>query len=286
MVLVDVLLLANRQDPTLEKERSRAYDVEDANWTTLDDLVLYKGRLVVPDTDNLRTRVIEEAHARLTTAHPGRGKTRRLVAQRYWWAGLHKDIDRYVANCPCRAAKVPHDKTPGKLTPLPVPEHVWQHVVMDFKSFPKDDDGNNMTLGIMDRLSKITWTTACKDTVTAKDAAEMYYRGPFRVFGWPESFTSDRGPQFISDFTDELSKIDGTKLNFSSAGHHETVGLIENMHQWMDQCLRPFIEHHQRDWSRGLPALDAIQVSLPYDSLGGLTPHEVLSGRPMRMPFD
>jgi hypothetical protein len=157
---------------------------------------------------------------------------------------------------------------------------------MDFKSFPKDDEGNNMTFGMMDRLTKLTWMTACNDTVTAKDAAEMYYRGPFRIFGWPETFTSDRGPQFISDFTDELSKIHGTKLNFASAGHHETVGLIENMHQWIDQRLRPFIDHHQKDWSRALPALDAVQASLPHDSLGGLTPREVLTGRPMRMPFD
>src|ERR1700694_265361 len=35
-----------------------------------------------------------------------------------------------------------------------------------------------------------------------------------------------------------------------------------------------------------MPALDAVQMGLPHDSLGGLQPHEVLLGYPMPTHFD
>lgn len=286
MVLTDVVLAANRNDTSLDGYRERARSGEDEDWTMLGDLLLHKQRLVVPDTDNLRTRVIEEAHGRLATAHPGRGKTRKLVSQRYWWPKLHGDVDRYVANCPCRAAKAPRDKTPGKLTPLPVPDHPWQTLVIDFKSQPKDRWGYDMVFVIVDSLSKICWSIPCKSTATAKDAAEMYYNGPFRILGWPDAFVSDQGAQFISAFTNELSRIHGVQLRFASAGHKPTAGQAEIMNQYLDQRMRPFVNHHQDDWSRAMPAMDHAQAALPHESLGGLSPREVLTGRPMKMTFD
>lgn len=41
--------------------------------------------------------------------------------------------------------------------------------------------------------------------------AFLYYQGPFRVFGPPKEVISDNGPQFISDFIQELSSIWGTE---------------------------------------------------------------------------
>jgi hypothetical protein len=52
------------------------------------NLLLYKGRLVVPNVDTLRTDLVREAHAQPSTAHPGSRKTYELLKAQYCWKGM------------------------------------------------------------------------------------------------------------------------------------------------------------------------------------------------------
>lgn len=81
--------------------------------------------------------------------------------------------------------------------------------MVDFKEMPKDKKGHNNVLMIVDRLSKATWMAAYFTTATAADAARLYYEGPYRIYGLPRSIVSNRGPQFASDFQEEMSRILG-----------------------------------------------------------------------------
>ena len=284
--LVDALMKANRENESLEEYRIRAHG-SDPNFVILaNGLLVYQDRLIVPESSNLRTRIIDEAHSTLTTAHPGRNKTRAILKTRYWWPRMAGDIDRFVKNCMvCKASKVPKDKTPGLLHPIPPPARKWSSIVMDFKKMPRDKHGFDNALVMVDRLSKSSWVTPCTENATARDAARMYYEGPYRVHGMPEEVISDRGPQFTSAFTDEMSKLTKTKWKLATAGHSQTTGQAEVMNAYIDQRLRPFVNHYQDDWSEAIPALDAVQNSLPQDSVG-LSPHEIMFGHQMRMPFD
>jgi hypothetical protein len=283
--LTDLLIQANKEDPELEVYREKARlgntELSISNGALLTQL----GRLVVSSTDNLRTRVIDEVHGNLVNGHPGRNKTRKLVAAKFWWPGMSSDIDRYVNNCVCRASKAPRDKTPGLLQPLPIPQRPWQDLAVDFKSMPKDKYGYDNILTIVDRLSKSTWLTPCHRTATSQDAARMYYEGPYRMVGLPDTIVSDRGSQFVSDFMSELSKIMGIKWKPSAPGHSQTAGQAEIINALIDQRLRMFINHYQDNWSRTLPALDYVQNGTPHESTG-LQPHEVMMGFPMPKPYD
>lgn len=284
--LISSLLQFNREHPSLEPYREKARQgVGDYSFCD-EQYIMSQGRLVVPDHDQLRTKVIEDVHSRITTAHPGRNKTKELVRQRYWWPGLDDNVRRFVANCVCRSAKYPRDKTPGLLHPLPVPMRCWQHVVVDFKKMPQDRRGFNNLLVIIDRLSKTAWCVPCTDKAGAADAARMYYEGPFRVMGLPETVVSDRGPQFVSSFMDEMCRLLGIKWELSSAGHSQSAGQVENLNQWIDQRLRLFVNHHQDNWSLAIPALDFTQACLPHESLDGLAPFQVRCGYLPRMHFD
>ena len=86
-------------------------------------------------------------------------------------------------------------------------------------------------------------------------------------------------------FTDELSRILGIEWKLATAGHSQTAGQVENLNQYIDQRLRPFVSHYQDNWSQAIPALDTAQMGLPHDSTG-IQPHEALFGFPMPMPFD
>lgn len=138
--IVEEIRTSNRRAASLAKHRDDSKD-NDSAWELNDGLLTFDGRLAVPiDEDpTLRTRLLDEIHRQASTAHPGRNKTRALVAERYYWRGWKQDVDQYVRNCKkCRRAENPRDKTPGLLQPLPIPDYPWQHLAMDFRSFPRD----------------------------------------------------------------------------------------------------------------------------------------------------
>jgi hypothetical protein len=61
--LIDKLLRRNRISPNLQESRKKALNKKsDPDFILRNDLLLYQGRLVVPDEDNLRTRLIKEAY--------------------------------------------------------------------------------------------------------------------------------------------------------------------------------------------------------------------------------
>ena len=142
--------------------------------------------------DNLRTRLIKEAHAQISTAHPGKTKTRKLIGDRYYWVGMTADIDRYVRNCKdCRRSTIPQDKTPRLLKPLPIPKRPWQHVSMDFHELPKDSNGYDTVFVNVDRLGKRVISIPCLKTITAKEAARLYITHIYRIYRPPDTIVSD-----------------------------------------------------------------------------------------------
>jgi len=72
----------------------------------------------------------------------------------------------------------------------------------------------------------------------------------------PESVVSDRGPQFAVELTKELNRMLGIKTKLSTAFHPQTDGQMEKMNQEVEQYLRFFIEHRQRDWPEWLAAAE------------------------------
>jgi transposase InsO family protein len=285
--IVDRILQANRTARSLQALRKQAESETKSNLSLENGLLLYKDRLVVPDEANLRTYLIREAHNQVSTAHPGKAKTAQLLSARYYWKNMWNDIDQYCRNChDCRRANAPKDKTPGLLHPLPIPEYPWQHVTMDFCSFPKDEHGFDNVFVVVDRLSKQSVAVPCYKTATAEDMAKLYIHHVYRYYGAPETMVSDRGPQFISAFWKEFTRILGIQLKLSTAHHPQTDGQTEIMNQYLEQRLRPFVSYYQDNWSELLPMMDYAQLTLPHDSLGGLSPFEVQYGRTARSSFD
>jgi hypothetical protein len=279
-------LQANRTDPDLDEERAKARN-HTPPWELTDGLLFRDKKLVIPDGhDNLRTRLLRQIHDTTATAHPGKTKMRIFTKRYYWWPTWGDDADRYVANChECRRSHKPRDKTPGLLHPLPVPLRTWDDLSMDFHSPGSTSNGCDNIFVVVDRLSKRHISLPTSKNATAKTAASLYYRYIWRFRGCPLTITSDRGPQFISDFMDELSTLTRTKLKLSTAEHAQTDGQTEIVNQIIDTRLRPYVNHFQDDWADLLPALDAAGAACPHESTG-LSPSMVDYGYEPRLDFD
>ena len=222
----------------------------------------------------------------MSTAHPGRNKTRKLLGARYYWPRMTTDIDRFVRNCDsCRRADVPRDKTPGLLRPLPIPARPWQHISMDFHELPVDRKGYDMALIIVDRFAKRTFSIPCFKNIDAKESARLFIHYVYRIYGPPDSIVSDRGPQFVSAFWKEFTGILGIKLKLSTAYHPQTDGQTEIANQYLDQRLRPFVNYFQDNWAELLPVMDYAQATLPHDSTG-YAPIQLEMGYMPRTSFD
>jgi hypothetical protein len=94
----------------------------------------------------------------------------------------------------CKRKNIRHDKSPGLLQPLPILDRPWQHISIDFRSFPKDKKRFNTVLIIVDCLTKRHVSIPCHKTVTAQETARLFIQHVYAWTGSPDSIVSDRGP--------------------------------------------------------------------------------------------
>jgi hypothetical protein len=98
LLLINDLLTANHTAPEIQEYRQRISE-DQSKWTESNRLTLYNRRLIVPEIGFLWTRIIQEAHSTILTAHPGKNKTYKIIGQCYWWPKMTDNIDQFIANC-------------------------------------------------------------------------------------------------------------------------------------------------------------------------------------------
>ena len=57
------------------------------------------------------------------------------------------------------------------------------------------------------------------------------------------------------------------------------------MNQYLNQCLQPFVNYYQDNWSELLPMMNFTQMTLPHSSIG-MSPFELINGYLTRTSFD
>ena len=58
-----------------------------------------KGRVCVPDVEDLRRLITEEAHYLAYVMHLGSTKMYWSIKENYWWSGMKRDIAKFVSRC-------------------------------------------------------------------------------------------------------------------------------------------------------------------------------------------
>ena len=123
LILVDCILEAKLEVPYLMSMRKKVEEGEQSDFSIRDVGALVIGsRLCVPTTEELKRKILEEAHSSTYAMHPGRTKMYRTLKEYYWWSGMKREVTEYVSMCfICQQVKAERQKTSELMQPLPNP---------------------------------------------------------------------------------------------------------------------------------------------------------------------
>ena len=145
--------------------------------------------------------------------------------------------------------------------------------------------GKDAILVVCDRLSKITHFMATTEETSAEGLARLFRDNMWKLHRLPESVISDRGPQFAAELTKELNRMLGIETRLLTVFHPQTDGQMEQMNQELEQYLRFFIEHRQKDWPEWLVSAEFV-VNNKVHTATKVSPFMANYGREMRMGGD
>ena len=161
-------------------------------------------------------------HRRLFTDF---GRRSSMLWASFFNARAHRLVRDYVRGCAvCQRNNTEHLLPAGLLQPLPVPEHVWSDIAMNFvEGFPRVG-GKSVVLTVVDRFSKMAHFIALSHPYSASLVARAFFNNIVRLHGIPCSIVSDRDTVFTSSFWEELFKLANVRLLCSSTFHPQTDG--------------------------------------------------------------
>ena len=70
-----------------------------AEWTVHEGLIIYQGRIYVPQNKDIKLKLLKRHHDSPGAGHPGREKTLELLSRNYWWPSMTHYIGKYISSC-------------------------------------------------------------------------------------------------------------------------------------------------------------------------------------------
>ena len=245
--------------------------------TLLCDISNGQARPLVPS--QWRRKVFESIH---NLSHPSIRTTRKLIAGKFVWEGLNKDIGRWAKSCvACQKAKIhSHVKAPVQL--MDVPSRRFDHIHVDIVGPLPSSQGYTHLLTVVDRFTRWPEAIPIKETDTLTCARALIFHWIAR-FGLPVDITSDRGAQFTSEIWSSMSELFGIRLHRTTAYHPQSNGLVERFHRHVKSALKA--RCMGANWCDNLPWVLLGIRTAPKDDLA-VSSAELVYGFPLTVPGD
>ncbi|CAI2728118.1 unnamed protein product [Schistosoma spindalis] len=245
-----------------------------SSGTILCDISTGLPRPIVPST--YRRLVFDALHG---LSHPGIAATLRLIAARYVWLSMNKDVRMWVKQClQCQRSKV-HRHVAAPIGTFATPDARFDHVHIDIVGPLPPSHGYDHILTCIDRFTR--WPEAIPITsITAETVAHRFVERWIALYGCPSTVTTDRGQQFESALFSSLTRLLGTERIRTTAYHPASNGLVERFHRQLKSALRA---HENDNWYETLPlVLLGIRTSLKADIQCSAA--ELVYGTTLRLP--
>ena len=243
--------------------------------TILCDTSTGTARPVVPSS--WRRVVFDAIHG---LAHPGIRTSRKMVAARFVWHGMNKEVGLWAKTCvPCQRSKVQRHV----ITPLEhgqLPDRRFQRLHVDIVGPLPPSWGMTYLFTIIDRYTRWPEAIPMADA-TAASCARALISHHIARFGVPADITSDRGPQFTSNLWTALWTLLGAQLHRTTAYHPQANGVVERLHRQLKAALKARLVGPA--WMDELPLVLLGLRSASKEDLG-CAPAELVYGTTIRLP--
>jgi len=217
-------------------------------WKIEEGMWFFKDRCYIPPHEELQWEVVKRYHNSLSGGHPGHFKILELIWHYYWWPEITVFVKNYVAGCAiCQQIKInTHPSSPG-LIPIKGQKNVkpFLQVTCDFiTDLPKSDGFDSLMVVVDHGSTKGVISIPCNKTIDAMLMAQNYIDHVYQRFGLPNSFLSNRGPQFSSQVFREMARLLRIKMLRSTAYHPQTNGETERVNQELEIYFRVFCSNN------------------------------------------
>ncbi|KAL4291580.1 hypothetical protein GQ457_14G013300 [Hibiscus cannabinus] len=151
---------------------------DNLNFTEQEGLVLFHGKIVVPNEAALKSLLLREFHCSKIGGHAGINRTYQRISANFHWIHLGKDVREFVKNCQtCQRMKSESLVPAGLLQPLPIPCQVLK---------------TSLWISLWVYQSRM-------------EVAKVLIQGVVKLHGIPKSLVSGRDRMFISELWTEMA---------------------------------------------------------------------------------
>ena len=211
---------------TNDKALKHLNDTSDPRWTqSANGLLRHDDQICVPETGNLRLRVLQYKHDHILSGHFSQNKTLASVWWEYTWPRLWNFVTKFCKSCTtCMHSKSQRHWPYGLLKQLLIPEQPWNSISMDFIEQLLKSSGFTAILVVVDCLMKQAIFIPTHDTITSANLTKLFMLHIFSKHGIPSHVTSNCRSKFMSHFFRSLRKALYMRLYFTSGYHLEGDG--------------------------------------------------------------
>ncbi|CAI8595427.1 unnamed protein product [Vicia faba] len=215
-------------------------------YTIVNGLLLKDDRYVLNPQPPLCNLVISEFHDTPSGGHAGGKRTVAQLAVNFFWTGMCKAVENFVAACLiCQQIKNSTQVPTGLPQPLPILEEVWEDITMDFITCLPPANGSTVIFVVVDRLSKSAHFSALLGSFTTS----KWMGSPIDEASWEEvaSFQACYRDFHLEDKVSVDEERNDTSPSITDPMHNEERPNNE------DVDVSPIVEKRQSkkpDWMK------------------------------------
>ena len=225
------------------------------DWEFTEGALYFKHQLYIQELACFD--LVKSLHESLAGGHEGFFHMLHHMQWDYWWPGMSTFLRKFIARCAdCQAAKVNTHPIVLGLSPLAVETPIpFSSISVDLITGLPDSHGFNSVMVVVDHgLTKGVIYCPCIKKIDATRVAQLFFAHVFLQLSLHSKVISDRGPQFTSAFTRELTCLLQYDVALSTTAYHPQMDEeTKRVNQELETYLRLFTLNKPEEWSTLLP---------------------------------